>query len=234
MSNSHNLLLANLPSVDFDLLRPHLKTAELAHQSVLYEPGDIVSKIYFPHAAVISLVVTLTTGEMVEAAMVGRDGMVGALAAFDGPTSVSRMLVQVQGAASMIEAEQFRRVAERSEALRKTIARHEQALFAQTQQAVACNVTHPIETRMARWLLRARDLSGKDVLPLTQEFLAEMLGVRRSSVSVVAHTLQQAGLIKYRRGLIQIVDLEGLQEASCECYETVKGHYDRLLGWTAN
>ena len=108
--------------------------------------------------------------------------------------------------------------------------RHEQTVYAQAQQSAACNASHHVEARLCRWMLRARDLSGSDVLPFTQEFLAEMLGVRRTSVSVVAHTLQQAGFIKYIRGRIQIINVDGLEQAACECYGTVKAHYDALLG----
>jgi CRP-like cAMP-binding protein len=107
--------------------------------------------------------------------------------------------------------------------------RHEQFVMAQAQQSAACNATHAVEARISRWLLRCRDLAGSDDIALTQEFLAEMMGVRRTSVSLVANTLQQAGLIKYRRGHIRILDVEGLQEAACECYETVRTHADRLL-----
>jgi CRP-like cAMP-binding protein len=111
-----------------------------------------------------------------------------------------------------------------------TIIRHEQTVFAQSQQSTACMANHDVEARLARWLLRARDLSGSDRLPFTQEFLAEMLGVRRTSVTTVAHTLQRAGMIKYARGKIQIVDVDGLEETACECYRAVKDNYGRLLG----
>ena len=117
-----------------------------------------------------------------------------------------------------------------SATLLSLVIRHEQVVYAQAQQTAACNVMHTIEERLARWLLRARDLSQRDTLPFTQEFLAEMLGARRTSVSTVAHTLQQAGFLKYVRGRIQIVDLEGMQETACECYDTVCRHYDTLLG----
>ncbi len=110
------------------------------------------------------------------------------------------------------------------------LIRHEQVILAQAQQSAACNAIHKVEARLARWLLRTRDLAGTDLLLLTQEYLAEMLGVRRSSVSLVAHTLQEAGLIRYSRGNIKINDLEGLREVACECYQTVKSHHDRLFG----
>jgi CRP-like cAMP-binding protein len=130
----------------------------------------------------------------------------------------------------MCEPDTLKSGAMESPALHSLIMRHEQTVYAQAQQSAACNATHDVESRLARWMLRARDLSGGDVLPFTQEFLAEMLGVRRSTVSLTAHTLQQAGLIRYKRGHIQIIDLEGLRETACECYDTIRKRYSLLLG----
>jgi CRP-like cAMP-binding protein len=225
-----NRLLASLPPADFELLRPQLKLVELIHEDVLFDAGDPVNWAYFPHHGVVSLVVMLTEGETIEAAMVGRAGVVLGAAALDGGVALNRGIVQVQGAASVLDVETLRRAAEQSVAFRTALMRHEQVLFAQAQQSAACNATHIVEARMARWLLWTHELSGSDTLGLTQEFLAQMLGVRRTSVSLVANTLQNAGLIRYRRGRIEITDLEGLQAASCECYGKVKMHYDRLLG----
>jgi CRP-like cAMP-binding protein len=227
--NSPNRLLASLVPADFDLLRPHLKPTELKNETILYEAGDPVDRVYFPHSGIISLVVELSGGQGIEAAMIGRDSMLGATAALDGQISLNKAIVQLPGAGETLDVVRFREVAEQSPALRTTLLRHEQVLFAQAQQSAACNASHTVEARLARWLLRSRDLSGSDTLALTQEFLADMLGVRRSSVSPVAVTLQRAGLIRYSRGHIEILDLEGLRNASCECYGTVKAHYDRLL-----
>lgn len=224
-----NHLLASLPAADLALLRPHLKTIDLVHEVVLFEAGDPVKRVYFPHTGVISLVVDLADGQMIEAAMIGRDSIVGASSALDGKVSLNKGIVQIPGAASTLDIGHFRRYTEQSATFRTTLIRHEQALFAQAQQSAACNASHPLEARLARWLLRARDLSASDTLLLTQEFLAQMLGVRRTSVSVVSNALQSSGLIKYRRGTIEIVDIHGLRKASCECYRTVKRHYDRLL-----
>jgi CRP-like cAMP-binding protein len=133
------------------------------------------------------------------------------------------------GSGEALDVAHFREVAEQSPSLRTIPLRHEQVLFAQAQQSAACNASHTVEGRSARWLLRARDLSGSDTLLLTQEFLGQMLGVRRTGVSPVANELQRTGIIRYNRGRIEIIDLKGLQSASCECYGTVKAHYDRLL-----
>ena len=160
--------------------------------------------------------------------MVGKDGVVGASAALDGKISLSRAIVQIPGDAITCEVGVLREAAMQSHPLLALLIRHEQTVYAQAQQSAACNATYSVEARLCRWLLRARDLSG-DTLPFTQEFLAEMLGVRRTSVSLVAHTLQQAGFIKYTRGRIQIVNLEGLQESACECYGTVNSNYRALL-----
>jgi CRP-like cAMP-binding protein len=225
-----NLLLAAMSAPDLDLLRPILRPVELHQQSVLYESGDEISSVYFPWDAAISLVVSLSTGEMVEAAMVGRDGVVGGLAALDGKVSLNRAIVQIGGRGAVCDVDQFKRVALQSPTMLSLILSHEQTVYAQAQQSAACNISHDVSARLSRWLLRARDLSGSDMLPFTQEFLAEMLGVRRTSVSPAAHDLQRMGLIKYARGKIQIADLNGLQATACECYDTVRGHYEHLIG----
>jgi CRP-like cAMP-binding protein len=225
-----NLLLASLPSQDRSLLEPHLKTVELRQAHILYESGDTITTAYFPYDAVISLVATLTTGEMIEAAMVGRDGVVGAAAALDGRITLSRAIVQLGGTGAACAVDDLHQAAMASPVLLALLIRHEQTVFGQAQQSAACNITHALEARLARWMLRARHLSSSDTLPFTQEFLAEMLGVRRTSVSLVAHTLQQAGMIQYKRGRIQITDLEALRETACECHATVQRHYELLLG----
>jgi CRP-like cAMP-binding protein len=224
-----NALLASLSPDDAAALRPRLKNLELKERHVLFESGDTIRSVYFPINVVISLIVVLSTGEMIEAAMVGRDGVLGASAALDGKISLSRAVVQLPGQALVCEPGALKEVALQSPSLLSLFIRHEQALYAQAQQSTACMAAHDIQSRFCRWLLRARDLSGGDSLPLTQEFLADMLGVRRTSVTAVALTLQQAGLIRYSRGNIQIANVEGLRDAACECYEALKSHYGRLI-----
>jgi CRP-like cAMP-binding protein len=225
-----NRLLASLRPADFELLRPQLKPFQLVHEDLLFDAGDPVDWVYFPHSGVISLVVGLADGQRIETAMIGRDGVVGASTALDGRVALNTGIVQVAGEGSILDVETLRSLAERSAEFRTALMRHEQTLLAQAQQSAACNASHTVEARLSRWLLWTRDLSGSDTLGLTQEFLAQMLGVRRTSVSLVANTLQNAGLIRYRRGRIEITDLDGLRAASCECYGRVKLHYDRLLG----
>jgi CRP-like cAMP-binding protein len=224
-----NLLLASMSAADAAAVRPYLKSIHLEHQKVLYEAGDPITQVYFPTSAIVSLVVSLSTGETVEAAMVGRDGAVGAAAALDGNASINRAVVQIAGDSLVCEAGALKGAALQSQTLLSLFLRHEQTILGQAQQSAACMATHDVEARLCRWLLRARDLAG-DTLAFTQEFLAEMLGVRRTSVTTVAHTLQRAGMIKYARGKIQILDADALREGACECYVTVKSQYETLLG----
>jgi len=225
-----NLLLAALSPGDLALIQPRLKPVHLEQGQIIYSAGDSVNAVYFPSTAVVSLVVELSDGGMIEAAMVGRDGVVGAISALDGRISLSRAIVQLGGDALMCDVHTIKSAAQQSQTLLALLIRHEQTVYSQAQQSAACNASHHVDARLCRWMLRARDLSGSDILPFTQEFLAEMLGVRRTSVSVVAHTLQQAGMIKYVRGKIQIVNLDGLEQSACECYATVKSNYEALLG----
>ena len=228
-----NAILASLSASDAAALRPHLKATHLQQQTVLYETGDAIKSVYFPVSAVVSLVVSLATGEMTESAMVGKDGAVGMASALDGKVAMCRAIVQLGGDAMVCDPSAFRGAALQSENMISRIMRHEQAVFAQAQQSTACMAHHEVDARLCRWMLRARDLSGSDLLPFTQEFLAEMLGVRRTSVTAVARTLQEAGMIKYTRGKIEILDVEGLREGACECHETVNEQYRQLLGPSA-
>jgi len=228
MPDITNLLLDTLSASDAASIQPFLKPVHLKQKQVLFGMGDKIDAVYFPTGAVVSLVVGLSTGETVEGAMVGRDGVVGAAAALDSKIAVSRGVVQLEGNSLMCEVEALRGTALQSHTFLSTLIRHEQTLFAQAQQSTACMANHELEERLCRWLLRARDLCCSDTLNFTQEFIAEMLGVRRTSVTVAAHTLQQAGMINYRRGKIDIVDLEALLASSCECYQSVKDQYALL------
>ena len=224
-----NAILASLSASDTASLRPHLRPVRLRQKTALYEAGDLIQSVYFPTSAVVSLVVTLATGETTEAAMIGNDGAVGMASALDGKIALSRAVVQLDGEAIICDSGAFRGAVLQSESLLAIVMRHEQALFAQAQQSTACMANHEVEARLCRWLLRARDLSGSDELPFTQEFLGDMLGVRRTSVTSVAHALQGAGIVQYSRGRIRIVDVERLKDSACECYETVKEQHRNLI-----
>ena len=229
MSQSPNRLLASLPQNIFSAMEPHLARVSLIFGEVIAETDQPIRKVYFPFSGVVSLVVAMNDGDMIETAMVGRDGVANGTSALDGKVSLHKGIVQVAGEAATMSPDALRTLAHEFGPLQSLLIRHEQVLFAQAQQSAGCNASHTVEARMCRWLLRMRDLTGSDDLKLTQEFLAQMLGVRRTSVSVVAGTLQQAGFIRYSRGNIRLLDVEQLKQGACECYETVKGHYERLL-----
>jgi CRP-like cAMP-binding protein len=224
-----NFLLSQLNEDDFRRLEPYLKIRPFKQRSVLCEASGKIEHVYFPVGAVVSLVVTLESGEMVEVATVGAEGVVGASAALDGRISFSRGIIQLPGYIVVCSIDGLKSAALQSPQLLSLLIRHEQAVYAQAQQSAACFAAHPIEARFCRWLLRARDVAGTDTLLFTQEYLAEIIGAGRTSVALVAHTLQSVGLIEYARGKIQIIDAEALQNVACECYGTVKRHYNRLL-----
>jgi CRP-like cAMP-binding protein len=223
-----NGLLASLSIDDFEAIRPHLRTVELSQERSLFELGETIKQVYLPHTGVVSLIVGLATGERVEVAMIGRDSIVAVSAALGVPVAVTDAIVLLPGTASVIDVDRFRDAVEQSAALRTTLVRHGQALFVQAQQTAGCNATHAVEARLARWLLRVRDLAGSDQFTLTQEMMAQMIGARRNSVSIVAHGLQQEKHIRYSRGHVEILDLDGLRALACECYAAVKAQYDRL------
>jgi len=196
---------------------------------VLAETGAAIKNVYFPHNGIISLVVELAVGDMIETAMIGKDGVVNASCALDGKVSLNKAIVQLAGAGSVISADALKKVADESPALRALLIRHEQVLFAQAQQSAACNASHLVEARLSRWLLRTRDLADSEDLTITQEFLAQMLGVQRASVSMFAGALQDKGLIFYRRGRVRVLDREGLAHEACECHATLRNRHRNLF-----
>lgn len=229
MPQSLNRILNSLPPEVFAAMMPHLQPVKLSFSDVVAETNETITQVYFPFSGVVSLVVDMSVGQMIETAMVGRDGVVNGTSALDGRTALHRGIIQVAGEAAAIRPMALRKLATEFEPLHAILIRHEQVLLAQAQQSAGCNASHTVEARMCRWLLRMRDLTGSDDLTLTQEYLAQMLGVRRTSVSRVAGTLQKAGFIQYKRGNIRILDVEQLLDGSCECHVTVKGHYERML-----
>jgi CRP-like cAMP-binding protein len=230
-TNLPNHFLASLSADDADLLRPHLRQDDLTLRQILFRPEEQVHRVYFPTAGIISLVVGLSDGHWVEAGMVGRNGVVGGGSALDGRLAINQAIVQGNGSSLTIDTGVLSKLVSASDTLRAALMRHELASYAMTQQVAACNARHELDERLCRWLMQSRDLLGSDTLPLTQEFLAQMLGVHRTSVTLVARTLQESGLITYRRGHIQVLDAVHLQEASCECYGVINHHFERLIGW---
>jgi CRP-like cAMP-binding protein len=229
LPRSPNGLLASLAPDDFELIRPHLRTVDLIQEQVLIEVGETLRRAYLPHRGVISLVVKLARGEHVQVAMIGRDSIFGTFAALGDPTALNSAVVLVPGSASTLDIDRLHAAAEQSASFRATLMRHGQAVYAQIQQTAACNAAHTVESRLARCLLDTHDLSGGSKFVLTQESMAQMIGARRNSVSLVANTLQQANFIHYSRGHIEITNRDGLTNTACECYITVKAQRERLL-----
>jgi CRP-like cAMP-binding protein len=232
MPHRANSLLNCLSADMLDQIEPFLTTIEVPQGKVLAEAFERIETVYFPHSGIISCVVELAGGGAIETGMIGRDGVFGASQALNDGVSLNHVVVQVPGRMSVLRSLHLRHCAEQLPVLKKLIADFEQFLFAQVQQTAACNAVHDIQARACKWLLRMHDLIGTD-LPLTQEFLAQMMGVRRTSVTAVASALQDAGMINYRRGTIRIVNLDRLKQAACECHADISSHYRRLFAPTA-
>ena len=230
---SRNRLLTSLRPSERASLEPYLEEVSLPQGQILQEQGDDIEQIYFPHRGMISLVAVMNGGgKIIETATVGREGAVGAMAGFGPRHAFRRAIVQVAGNAAKISTARFRDAVKSSEVLRDILVRYNEVLLAQVQQSAACNAFHEAEQRLARWLLQTRDRIDTDTIPLTQEFLAQMLGVRRTTVTLIAHALQERGLLRYRRGRIEIVNRQGLENVSCECYETVRKQVDEYFPLT--
>jgi CRP-like cAMP-binding protein len=227
-----NRLLAALEPDDFAALEPHLEMAALQQDQVLYEAGDPLRHAYFPHNTVVSLVAVLKDGRSAEMAVYGREGALGLVGAMVAQHSFGRCLVQAAGAASRIELERWHEVIGSRPKVRQLVLHFSEAMMARVLQNVACNAVHSVEARACRWILSLHDRLDGDAVPLTHEFLAEMLGVQRSTVSTITRDLQKAGLIRQGRGEITITDRASLEGASCECYGTVRRTFERLLPQT--
>jgi CRP-like cAMP-binding protein len=217
-----NKLLARLSRDDFDLLAPYFVLEQLPQGTILTEANEEVDQVYFPLSGMISLVIVMRDGKAIETGTVGCDGMFGAAAGFGLYKSRVRAVVQVKIAALRISAPQFRKAVATSKGLTTLCINDNEMLLAQARITAACNALHTVEARFARWLLQTSAITESDTIMLTQEFLSEMLGVRRTSVTNVASKLQSAGAISYSRGIIRIIDRHALEEASCECFETLE------------
>lgn len=217
-----NRFLETLSASDAALLAPHLKTMFCEQGALLQEAGAPIEHVYFPHGGMISLLTVMRNGSGIETATIGREGAVSAVAGLGGLVSAPRAVMQIAGEVGQIPAAKFRAAVEASATLRSVVARYHDVHLALVQQTAGCNALHPVGARMARWLLQTRDRCETDYVPLTQEFLSEMLGVQRTSITAAARALQEEGLIRYRRGRVDILDRAGLEKKSCECYDTVR------------
>jgi CRP-like cAMP-binding protein len=232
-AQERNRLLRALSSEAYAALLPHLEPVELGTGQLLWPADGLIHAVYFPRTAVCSLLTPLLDEAPVESATVGCEGLVGVPVVLGAPTTHTQALTQVTGAAVRVEAGRFRQWLAAADGALPLFLRYAQVLLEQTAQSVACNRRHAMDERCARWLLATRDRVGSDSFMLTHEFLAAMLGVRRASVTVAAGMLQQAGLIRYSRGRVTVLDRERLEEASCECYRVVREQHGRLLGLSA-
>lgn len=227
-----NRLLSLLSDDDYERLRPHLSPAALEYRRSLYEASRPIEHVYFPVDGVASLVITTADGASAEVGTIGREGLVGLPVCLGDREAPSAVYVQVPGTALRMDAGIFRSELERSPALNLTMLRYAHAFFNQVAQSAACAHLHRVEQRCCRWLLMTRDRMPSGDFLLTHEFLGMMLGVRRTTVTDVMGSLQKAGLIRYRRGHVNILDPEALRQRACECYDISRLEFDRLLGDT--
>ena len=228
--HSTNTLLASLPPEDYRRIAPSLKTVPMKLKNTFHRQDAPIDDVYFPGGGTLSLVKTLNDGQVAEVATVGSEGAVGASVFFGQRFADCDVVVQVTGPdAQAMSADVFIEEMDKHGALFNRVVRYNQALMSQIMQTTVCNSLHSAEQRCCRWLLMTHDRVGADEFPLTQEFLATMLGVRRPTITLIANSLQQAGLIQYRRGAVRIADRAKLEVASCECYETIRDQMRRLL-----
>jgi CRP-like cAMP-binding protein len=221
-----NRLLNGLGADDLALLQPNLKKVPLSLGEPLNKPGAPIDHVYFPESGMVSMLTVMRTGEQIETAIVGSEGIVGGWVAIDGGNANTQSTVQIEGSAWQIATAKFLEMYKASDALRSATNRYQGIILFQAQQSAGCHAIHSIESRFCRWLLASQDMIGSDQVTLTQEFLSHMLGVQRTSVSLCAHTLQKSGLIRYSRGRITIIDRAGLQDCACECYSAIRERID--------
>ena len=224
-----NHLPDSLAEADCEMLSSRMEAVPLALDASIYEPNEPITHVYFPTGGVISMVSSMENGT-VEVGTVGREGMAGLPILLHAESMPTRAFVQVEGAARRITTQRFREALHESATFSRLLHRYAQALFDQVAQSVACNRLHTLEERCARWLLMTHDRVGADRLPLRQRFLAEMLGVHRPAVTLAAGALQRAGVIRYRRGIIEVLDRIALENAACECYRIARDAFKRLRG----
>lgn len=225
-----NRLLELLPEDDRERLLSGMECVTTKFGDVVFERNEPISMVHFPLCAVVSVVVVMEDGAVAEAGIVGNEGVAGLPVFFGGQSSPNRAFYQVPGEALRMPARLFLDEVNASRVFRDAVQLYAQSYLTQVSQAAACNRLHPVEQRLCRWILMSHDRVGADTLNLTQEMIAQMLGVRRASVSVVAGKLQKTGLIRYNRGVITVLDRAAMEQCTCECYHVARRELDRLLG----
>ena len=225
-----NRLLAGLPEEEYERLLPHLEKVSLTYKQILYEPNETIEDVYFPNNGIISMLTIMEDGSAIEVGTIGNEAMAGIAVFLGGDRVPIQTFVQVPGDAMRMRADVFKREVPPGSPLHFRLQLYTQAMLTHLAQSAACNRLHCVEERFCRWLLMTQDRVGSDEFPITHEFLSHMLGVRRASVSEVAAIFQKAGIIRYNRGKMTILDRKGLEDAACECYTVVNQEFDRLLG----
>ncbi|MEO8717966.1 MAG: Crp/Fnr family transcriptional regulator [Burkholderiales bacterium] len=226
---TQNQLLAALPKADYERLLPNLELVPMPLGEVLYESGGRLNHVYFPTTCIVSLLYVLENGASAEIAVVGNEGILGISLFMGGETTPSRAIVQSAGFGYRLRSQVIKQECNRAGPVLRLLLRYTQALITQMTQTAVCNRHHSVEQQLCRWLLLSLDRLATDEVSMTQELIANMLGVRREGVTEAAGKLQRAGLIQYRRGRIDVLDRPGLEKAVCECYAVVKLEFDRLL-----
>jgi len=210
-----------------DLVRLHPKLVRMTLGQLLHPVGARIEHVYFPESGMVSMLTVMKSGEQIETAIIGREGVIGGWVAIDGVNTNTQSTVQIEGSAQQVSTARFLETYRASDTFRSAMNAYQGVILFQAQQSAGCHAIHSVEARLCRWLLLSQDILESEHVPLTQEFLSHMLGVRRTSVSLCAHTLQKSGLIQYARGNIKIQNRKGLEECACECYSAIR---ERIFG----
>jgi CRP-like cAMP-binding protein len=227
---AENHLLTLLDAEARSQLKPHMRTITVEHGELLHGSSSNIEFAYFPQSSIVSVLARTEQGQTAETSIVGREGMIGSSSIHGIMTSFAECIVQVGGEAVRVPATDIHRIGQARESFRKIVALFDLSLLAQSQQSTACQALHQVESRAARWLLQCRKRLGSNDIRLTQEFFSQMLGVQRTTISLVEKSLQNAGLIQIGRGRISVLDLDGLHAVACDCYDRIERRYEELLG----
>ena len=227
---TRNHVLNNIPPKELESLSTYFSTISLASGDVLFEPDAVVDRVYFPNTAVLSVVTIMEDGRAVETDTVGHESAVGLLETLASTRAINRAFTQIPGSCISVPASRLKAMADESSALRTVLLRHSQANLAQAHQSVACNALHDVEQRLCRWLLASHDRTASDVVQLTQQYLATMVGAQRTTITQALQDLSAAGLIRQGRGKVEILNRKGLENRSCECHQALRSTLDRLIG----
>ncbi len=228
-SLGRNRLLNGLGAPDLVLLQPNLKNVRLTQGTDLHPVGRPIEYVYFPEGGMVSILTAMKSGDLIETAIVGSEGVVGGWIGIDGRNANMQATVQIEGSAWQIPSAKFLQAYNASASFRSAINLYQGIILFQAQQSAACHAIHSVEARLCRWLLHSQDITGSKQIRLTHEFMSHMLGVNRSSVSLCANTLQKSGLIQYSRGSITILNRQALEECACECYSDIRQEIDSVF-----